>query len=111
MDELNPQMQNPNIDQNSPENSPFEVVNKHKKRIITFAVLVAVAGFVIFGLVWKYVREIQNPVRPVPTVPGPVPTIDAEVQEDNQINQELEDLNLGDLDGEFKSIDQDLNTL
>lgn len=97
MDELN-QMQNPNV---TP--SPMSSKLKNKK---TLWIIIAVA-VVVAGLAWYFsAMQVDSPQLPVPT-----PTPEVEAQLDSQLNTEVENIDLGDLDTEFKEIDNDLNSL
>ncbi|OGN06490.1 MAG: hypothetical protein A3B86_03525 [Candidatus Yanofskybacteria bacterium RIFCSPHIGHO2_02_FULL_38_22b] len=97
---FNPQMQNPNV---TPPLMPSGSRNGKKLWIwVSVAVAVVVAGFI-----W-YFGSKQGIL---PQLPIPTPTPQTEAQLDAQLNSEVGEVDLGDLDSEFKSIDQDLNSL
>lgn len=71
-------------------------------------VILAVAGVIIAaGLVWWWMggKSADNKAM------APTATPNAQSQETVDINNDLNDINAGDLDAEFNQIDQDLNNL
>lgn len=76
-----------------------------KKGHWTVAVVVIVAVVGLF-LVWWYVDRMG--FNPLPSVGVGTPSEETKI---NQINQELERVDVGDLDAEFEAIDSDLNSL
>lgn len=96
---FNQQMQNPNM-----ASSPRQTLIKGKKMWIWVSVAVAI---VVAGLVWYFgARQGVLPPLPIPT-----PTPEAGVQLDVELSSEVENVDLGDLESEFKDIDADLNSL
>jgi flagellar basal body-associated protein FliL len=88
----------------------MEQKTETKKSSILPIVLVIVVIVVLAG-VWYWARK--SIVRPVPTPPPTKPVEKVTPKEDSTaaINQELEGIEILDLEGEFKEIDQDLNSL
>jgi hypothetical protein len=73
--------------------------------VLTIVVIVVLAG------VWYWARK--SIVRPAPTPPPTKPVEKVTPKEDSTaaINQELGGIEILDLEGAFKEIDQDLNSL
>ena len=94
---INPQMQNPNI-------NPMGGVSKGKKIWVWVAVAVAI---VVACLIW-YFGSLNFDLS---SIPVPTPTPEAGIQADQELSDEVNNLDLGDLDSEFKGIDADLNSL
>jgi flagellar basal body-associated protein FliL len=74
-------------------------------------IILAIVVIVVLAGVWYWARK--SIVRPVPTPPPTKPVEKITPKEDSTaaINQELGGIEILDLEGEFKKIDQDLNSL
>ncbi|TSC90605.1 MAG: hypothetical protein G01um10142_352 [Parcubacteria group bacterium Gr01-1014_2] len=68
--------------------------------IIVIIVALAVVGY------WFWQSRIQEPGSGLPKIPQV-----SDEDTTKQINQDLDQINLGDIDAEFKNIDVDLNNL
>jgi hypothetical protein len=81
------------------------------KKSSIFPIILALVVIVILAGVWYWARE--RIVRPVPTPPPTKPVEKVTPKEDSTaaIDQELGGIEILDLEGEFKEIDQDLNSL
>ncbi|MDP3014926.1 MAG: hypothetical protein Q8N28_00660 [bacterium] len=84
---------------------------KSKKYSIVLIIGVVV---ILIGLgVWYWQSQEEKIITPPATVPTAPATAPATVKEDSTsaINQELDNIDVGDLDKEFQAIDTDLNSL
>jgi hypothetical protein len=74
-------------------------------------IILAIVVIVVLAGVWYWARK--SIVRPVPTPPPTKPVEKVTPKEDSTvaIKQELGGIEILDLEGEFKEIDQDLNSL
>lgn len=111
MDELN---QNPNISiqPSQPPQSAEPVpqslmMTEPGKKKFNFLLWVLIAALVAIGaLTWWYLNQMSP--EPVLTEQ---PKINQEARQDILINNEIQDIDLGNIDKEFESIDKDLNSL
>ena len=82
-----------------------------KKIFILFAIFVVL---VLVGIMWwlfiKEAPQSQVPLTPAIAPPSP-PEFASEDDRSAVIEQDLETVDLGNIEGEFKEIDQDLKTL
>ena len=99
--DLNLQMQNPNV------SSPMTSIPTGNKKYSPW--LVVTIAMVVAGLVWWYFSSMQGSL--LPQLPVPTPTPEAVIQSDLQLSSEVESVDLGNLDSEFKDIDNDLSSL
>ena len=110
MDELN-QTQNSNTPPVVPNQAPpvyqvppvLKQAPKKKNYLFLIVVLVLVA---VGAFAWWYVSQMGNE----PLVLDE-PQINQDAREDALISRELGDVDMGDLDSEFESIDSDINSL
>ncbi len=114
MDELN-QIQNPNM--TPPVGGPGQVMGPtpppatgivptpSKGKSMMLWVIVAIAC-VAAGVAWWYISQMS-----VEPVVQQQPAINQEAREDMKINQEIQNTDSANLDAEFKSIDNDINSL
>jgi hypothetical protein len=73
-------------------------------------IVLAIVVIVVLAGVWYWARK--SIVRPIPTPPTkPVEKVTPKEDSTAAINQELGGIGILDLEGEFKDIDQDLNSL
>jgi hypothetical protein len=81
------------------------------KKSSIFPIILALVVIVILAGVWYWARE--RIVKPVLTPPPTKPVEKVTPKEDSTaaIDQELGGIEILDLEGEFKEIDQDLNSL
>lgn len=91
--------QNPNM---SPESQNINFCGKRLPVILAVAGMIAVAG-----LVWWWMSGKSADERAA----APTATPNAQSQETADINNDLSEINAGDLNAEFNQIDQDLNGL
>src|SRR3989338_2169981 len=103
MDQVPPQMQNPNVLENMPVQSPMDHITKKKGHWILVAV--AIAAVATFFVIQFYIDQmvVEMVVRQ--------PVLNQEAREDALISNEVQDVDLGDLNTEFEDIDKDLNSL
>jgi flagellar basal body-associated protein FliL len=86
----------------------MEQKTEAKKSSIVQIVLAIVVIVVLAG-VWYWARK--SIVRPISPPTKPVEKVTPKEDSTAAINQELEGIGILDLEGEFKEIDQDLNSL
>ena len=99
MDELN-QIQNPNVSMN---NNPAMSPEKQKSWLFMAVVAIIAAGVVVWWFAGLMTVDLADQQQLVP--------MDQEAKSDALINAEIEGVDLGDLDKEFQTIDNDLNSL
>ena len=111
MDELN-NIQNPNIPSGLPSQgmpggqmSPMPQASMTKKSRSTFWItILALAAVGAFA--WWYIGQMSDE----PLVVNQ-PNINQEARQDTLISGQIQSVDMGDLDAEFKAIDTDLNSL
>jgi flagellar basal body-associated protein FliL len=86
----------------------MEQKTEAKKSSIVQIVLAIVVIVVLAGVCYWARKSI---VRPIPPPTKPVEKVTPKEDSTAAINQELEGIGILDLEGEFKEIDQDLNSL
>jgi hypothetical protein len=81
------------------------------KKSSIFPIVLTIVVIVVLAGVWYWARK--SIVRPAPIPPPTKPVEKVTPKEDSTaaINQELGVIEILDLEGEFKEIDQDLNSL
>lgn len=115
MDEQN-QMQNPNMSMPSAPSGgsgpmgqmpPIQSMPSMpaKGRSMLMWVIIAIA-LVVTGVAWWYISQIE--VEPM--VQGQ-PNVDKEAREDMMINKDIQEADSVNIDSEFKTVDNDINTL
>lgn len=103
MDELN-QVQNPNVEPEK-EKSPAPT----RQSWIWLGIFAAVAVTIVF-VIWRY---LSFPVVESPILLSPTPTATPELTPESEadIEEDVLQVDVGDLDKEFKNIDSDLDSL
>ncbi len=82
------------------------------KRGYLLAILAGAIVVLIVAFLW--LRQMQAPTAPAPSLPSQTsPTAPPAAKEDttSAINRDLQALDTGDLDKEFKAVDADINSL
>lgn len=105
MDNLNPQMQNPNVPPMTPPSTGGAMPSMPAKNKSMWLWIVVAVAVVVAGLAWWYISQMA--VEPV----AQQPKVNQEAREDTMINKDIQEADLGDLDMEFQAVDSDLNSL
>lgn len=103
MDELN-QIQNPNVTPTVLPNQSMSTGPIKKKSPLLWIILAVVVAAA--GLAWWYISQME-----AEPVVFDQPKINKEAREDTMISKDVQEVDLGNLDAEFKAMDSDLNSL
>ena len=101
-----PQMQNPNIMPPSINSNPMAgaAVGKKGHWALIVIILILLVGFFV---AWMYVKQMDYGFQQVQT-----PTqAELDAAEDARLSQEIQSADPANLDAEFQTIDQDINSL
>lgn len=110
MDELN-QIQNPNMSMPSQPSGPASMPGVSssepaKKGINPLFLLIVAGAVLVAGIAWWYISQMAGE----PMVQQQA-TVNQEARQDMLINKDIQAIDSTNLDSEFKTIDNDINSL